>query len=729
MTSTFNPLFMKKNILLIPILSLISIMMLAVPARRGVWRTLQLTDGSTVRAMLAGDEHVHFWQDADGNAYRQAGDNVYARIDRATVADAAKVRRAKANAVRRQVARRAAKDTKIFQGSRRGLIILVQFSDKKFSMSNPKAFYNRVANELNYREGNFKGSVRDYFRAQSNNQFDLSFDITGPVTLQHPYSYYGQNDSKGNDLRAEYMIKEAVQAIGDTTNFSPYDWDGDKEVEEVFVLYAGYGEADSDDEYSVWPHMYDFYSSGLGVQIYNGYKINVYACSNEISYNDDAVAGIGTICHEFSHCMGFPDVYDVSYDGNFGMQGYDLMDYGSYNGDGFQPANYTAYERMTCGWTMPVELKADTTVTGMASLTDHGQTYIIYNPDYKNEFYMLENRQPTGFDASLPGKGMLISYIDYDAKIWDYNVPNSFDQGNDHQRITLFHADNSIASDTYRDYTEFIDVDTDLYPYNDNDSLTPTSKPAATLYHARADGSKLMPYAITAITQNADGTMSFSFAPRSTVGNVIPAQGNVLFRETFDKCNGSGGNDGAFSKNVASANFQPDNEGWTATYTDCMYGGNQCARFNKSKKAGIVTSPSFTLTGDTATLSFRAAAWDAKDEGTSLRVQINGIGSILNVGKDTLLTMTRGEWQTYTMKLTGKGVASITFDPAKRFFLDDVTVTVPDNATAIRAVTMGGANGRVADGHYYSLGGIDMGTSLRALPKGIYIINGRKIVK
>ena len=223
--------------------------------------------------------------------------------------------------------------------------------------------------------------------------------------------------------------------------------------------------------------------------------------------------------------------------------------------------------------------------------------------------------------------------------------------------------------------------------------------------------------------------MSFSFAPRSTDGNVIPAQGNVLFRETFDKCSGSGGNDNQFSGRVADAKFQPDNEGWTTTAENTMYGGNQCARFNNSKKAGIVTSPSFTLTGDTATLSFKAAAWDAKDEGTSLRVQINGIGSILNVGKDTLLTMTRGEWQTYTMKLTGKGVASITFDPAKRFFLDDVTVTVPDNTTAIRAVTMGGANGRVADGHYYSLGGIDMGTNLRALPKGIYIINGRKIVK
>lgn len=242
---------MHKRILLIPFLCLISIIMLAVPAKRGLWRTLQLTDGSTVRAMLVGDEHAHFWQDADGNTYRSAGDATYQKIDRAQVVAAAKARRVKANAARLKVAKRAAKDTKIFQGSRRGLIILVQFSDKKFSMTDPKAFYNRFANELNFNEGNFKGSVRDYFRAQSNGQFDLSFDIAGPVTLQHPYSYYGQNDSKGNDLRAEYMIKEAVQAIADTTDFSPYDWDGDKEVEEVFVLYAGYGEADSEDENTV----------------------------------------------------------------------------------------------------------------------------------------------------------------------------------------------------------------------------------------------------------------------------------------------------------------------------------------------------------------------------------------------------------------------------------------------------------------------------------------------
>ena len=713
---------MHKRILLIPFLCLISIIMLAVPAKRGLWRTLQLTDGSTVRAMLVGDEHAHFWQDADGNTYRSADGVTYQKIDRAQVVAAAKARRVKANAARLKVAKRAAKDTKIFQGSRRGLIILVQFSDKKFSMTDPKAFYNRFANELNFNEGNFKGSVRDYFRAQSNGQFDLSFDIAGPVTLPHKYSYYGANDSGGNDKNAEQMIVDALNAIGDTTDFSPYDWDGDKEVEEVFVLYAGYGEADSEDENTVWPHMYTLDDARLKYSK-GGYKVNVYACSNEVSYTDE-VAGIGTVCHEFSHCMGFPDVYDTSYGGNYGMQEYDLMDMGSYNGDSFQPANYTAYERMTCGWTIPVELKADTVVNNMASLTDHGQTYIIYNPDYKNEYYMLENRQPTGFDASLPGFGMLITYIDYDETVWEYNVPNTFDYGNDHQRITLFHADNSTASYQYQGYTVYTDAATDPYPYASNDSLTPTSKPAATLYHARANGSKLMPYAITGITQNDNGTMSFAFAPRSTTSTVVPIQGNVLFKETFDKCKGTGGNDNIFSGSVASGKFSPDNEGWTGT-SENMYGGDQCAKFNSSKKVGTVTSPSFTLTGDTTTLSFRAAGWDAKGDGTGLVVKINGNGAILNVKADTVLTMTKGAWQTYTMKLTGKGTASITFSPDKRFFLDDVLVTIPDKPTAIKAISR---EGRLADGHYYSLSGIDMGADKHSLPKGIYIINGRKVV-
>lgn len=85
----------------------------------------------------------------------------------------------------------------------------------------------------------------------------------------------------------------------------------------------------------------DLASAGQSLTL-DGVKINSYACSAELS--NTGIDGIGTICHEFSHCLGYPDLYDTDYTGNFGMSSFDLMDYGGYNGDGFCPAGYTAYE-------------------------------------------------------------------------------------------------------------------------------------------------------------------------------------------------------------------------------------------------------------------------------------------------------------------------------------------------------------------------------------------------
>lgn len=57
------------------------------------------------------------------------------------------------------------------------------------------------------------------------------------------------------------------------------------------------------------------------------------------------VEGIGTFCHEFSHCLGLPDFYDTNYNGHFGMASWSLMDSGSYNDDGYTPIGYSAYEK------------------------------------------------------------------------------------------------------------------------------------------------------------------------------------------------------------------------------------------------------------------------------------------------------------------------------------------------------------------------------------------------
>lgn len=146
------------------------------------------------------------------------------------------------------------------------------------------------------------------------------------------------------------MVAEACLAADSEVNFADYDWDGDGEVDQVFVLYAGLGEAAGGDDDTVWPHMWNLSSSDYRKSLtLDNVKVDTYACSSEMTKDydtfgyPDIVSGIGTFCHEFSHCLGYPDMYDMNYK-NFGMATWDLMDYGNYNGKGFIPSGYTAYE-------------------------------------------------------------------------------------------------------------------------------------------------------------------------------------------------------------------------------------------------------------------------------------------------------------------------------------------------------------------------------------------------
>lgn len=714
------------------ILLLSSVAVMASPVRRGQWKTVKTTDGREVRVEAKGDEHFHYWQSADGTCYvPDTVFGVYREADASAMRSEARSKRM--SRTKKRVARVPGKQLtdptdSAFYGKKRGLIILVQFSGKEFSMTNPKTVYTRIANEKNYSENGFHGSVRDYFLAQSNGNLDLEFDVAGPVTLSQPYSYYGRNE----DAKVGEMIHDACVAVDGEVNFSQYDWNNDGVAEEVFVLFAGYGQADhsSNDNY-IWPHMhslsgYDYYKDTT--LTLDNTVIDVYACANELNA-DDALDGIGTFCHEFSHCMGLPDMYDTNESGNYGMGSWDLMDYGCYNGNGRVPAGYTGYEKMACGWSKPIVLSTDTVVAGMKAMNDHGQTFVVFNEAHPDEYYVLENRQQKGFDAELPGHGMLITHIDYDQKLWDYNLVNGTgynqeaNMSNTHQRATIFPADNDAGNDSEAG---------DAYPYRGNDRLTPTSLPAAMLYNAAADGRKLMNHAITDIRENGDGTVSFAFKAGTADVPDTPSegetQGNVLLKETFDKCSGTGGNDGAFSGNVAGAAFMPDLEGWSAAGP--AYGGMKCARFGKSSGgAGSVTSPTFVMKGDTVTLSFKAAAWNATKDGTALLVTLNGSDCKFVEGdsREMALDMKRGEWTSYVMKMTGKGNVSISFAPSRRFFLDEVSVVVPV-ATGITGVRTDRRNVSVMP-RIYSVDGRYMGTDADRLPRGIYIVNGKKIVR
>lgn len=136
---------------------------------------------------------------------------------------------------------------------------------------------------------------------------------------------------------------------------------------------------------------------------------------------------------------------------------------------------------------------------------------------------------------------------------------------------------------------------------------------------------------------------------------------NDYFAETFDNCNGTGGNDGNFSSG-ASSTFKPNYTGWQAV---AAYAGDGCARFGNNSKSGAVSTPMLNISGST-TFSFRAAPFG--NDGTALKLSVSGNAEL----SDTELEMNSGQWKEFNVSITGDGPVIITFTPAKRFFLDDV---------------------------------------------------------
>lgn len=693
---------MKQRIFILNALLCLVLSVWAVPAKRGVWCSLSLVDGTEVKAQLVGDEFLHYYVSEDGTKYVQdEATGLYRKMtDEVATRRRSAVRRAQAQGRQKRMLRKAQANN-AFQGTKKALVILAEFSNSKFKTGHDVDLFNRIANEEGFSEYDYQGSIRDYFKAQSNGQFDLDFDVEGICPLSHNYAYYGE-DVDGDDAKADEMVVEACNwAHNKGVDFSKYDWDGDGYVDEVFVLYAGKGQADNSKIPDlIWPHMYYLSASDKALTL-DGVTIDTYACSCELNSKGN-LDGIGCFCHEFSHCMGFPDVYDVADKGWFGMGGFDLMDTGSYNGDSRCPAGYTAYEKAECGWITlkdMTDIQEDVSVDGLLPTSDGGDAYIIKNKGHEDEYYILENRQKTGWDAEIPGSGLMITHVDYDPYVWAYNVPNAkevyydandVERTNDHTRLTIFRAGKG---------TDLYGVASDLYPYGSNNSLTATSNPAATLHNTNSDGSNYMHIDINNIAVKS-GKASFTLSNRNagTDTPVIPS-GSTLLYESFDECDGTGGNDGIWSgRSIGAGTPTYDNKGWTSTQGK-VYASSACVRVGTSSVNGDITTPSFTVNGK-AVLSFKAGAWNASGDGATLNLSVSN-GTI----SPSSVTMKKGEWTDYNVTITANGNVKATFKASKlRFFLDEVKVT-DASTSGIQEIEGSRSSSIVA---YYTLGGVQV---------------------
>lgn len=517
---------MKKLYLMLSMLFAFGAAANAVPAKK-LQKVITLTNGTQVSVELRGDEYLSWWEGTDGTAYRATADeNVFEAFDLEAQKPAAAARRARAEQGR--VARLArvknslrGADDKMrglggdhitYKGVKKGLVVLVDFKNKKFTDGHDLEYYKNVINGKDFsdEEEGYVGSVRDYFLAQSNGQFELDFDVVGPVTMSKNYGYYGNDGAYQKDEKVYEMIKEACDGIQDKVNLKDYDWDGDGEADQVFFLYAGLGQASGGSAGTIWPHESELRYWPCGVLSYSTGKINTYACANELQPETQGSsryisAGIGTICHEFSHCLGFADMYDTTGSGGYGMSVFDVMDQGSYNGNGFVPCNYTAFERIYAGWVEAIELESPATVKDMKSVSDYGRPFIMYNYKNTNEYFLMENRQNTGWDKELYGSnGLLIVHVNYVPSRWANNSVNS--SAEKIQCCTVVNADGSRENTQYS-------LQGDLYPYEVkgvtmNDEFTDESEPAAKLYTKNSDNSYALGIPITNI-KRSKGSISF----------------------------------------------------------------------------------------------------------------------------------------------------------------------------------------------------------------------------
>lgn len=517
---------MKKLYLMLSMLFAFGAAANAVPAKK-LQKVITLTNGTQVSVELRGDEYLSWWEGTDGTAYRATADDaVFEAFDLEAQKPAAAARRARAEQGR--VARLArvknslkGADDKMrglggdhitYKGVKKGLVVLVDFKNKKFADGHDLEYYKNVINGKDFsdEEEGYVGSVRDYFLAQSNGQFELDFDVVGPVTMSKNYGYYGNDGAYQKDEKVYEMIKEACDGIQDQVNLKDYDWDGDGEADQVFFLYAGLGQASGGSASTIWPHESELRYWPCGVLSYSTGKINTYACANELQPETQGSsryisAGIGTICHEFSHCLGFADMYDTTGGGGYGMSVFDVMDQGSYNGNGFVPCNYTAFERIYAGWVEAIELIDPATVKDMKSVSDYGRPFIMYNYKNTNEYFLMENRQNTGWDKGLYGSnGLLIVHVNYVPSRWANNSVNS--SAEKIQCCTVVNADGSRENTQYS-------LQGDLYPYEVkgvtmNDEFTDESEPAAKLYTKNSDNSYALGIPITNI-KRSKGSVSF----------------------------------------------------------------------------------------------------------------------------------------------------------------------------------------------------------------------------
>jgi M6 family metalloprotease-like protein len=392
-------------------------------------------DGTEITVRLRGDERVHWMETLDGYTLMYDAQKyiVYATTDAAgqmvpstvryrgaSAAAMAPAARAFVSALPKGIRYSAAQVATLKQirqvtddmqaqaapvtGMRKALCVLMEFKDKPMVKS--KAEFENLMNQVGYSAGGAKGSVRDFYLENSYGLLDLNIVVAGPYTTS------GNVASYVSDAGNRQFAREAAQAANADIDYTEFAVNG--RLETFHIIFAGHGDEAIQDGQQIWSHKWQL----TAPITLDGVQISVYSCSPELrGASGSNLTYIGVICHELCHVFGAPDYYDTNYatNGDFdGTGSWDLMANGSWNDGGRNPAHINMFQKILYGWVTPVPLNGPTEVHNMLNSAKNAVAYTI-EAHSNGELYVLENRQRVGFDANVPGHGLLIYHVHQNA--------------------------------------------------------------------------------------------------------------------------------------------------------------------------------------------------------------------------------------------------------------------------------------------------------------------------
>ncbi len=337
-------------------------------------------------------------------------------------------------------------------GVKKTIVLLVDFSDKPATQ--PKSRYQ----DLLFSVGSFStGSMRDYFREVSYNKLDVQGEVHGWFRAPNPKSYYTNNDNGFGSYprNAQKLAEDVIDLANSSVNFSQFDNDGDNLIEAVVIIAAGSGGEQTGNKSDIWSHKWN-----ISPKTVDGKKIDRYFMAPEDGR-------VGVMSHELGHLLlSWPDLYDIDYSSR-GTGAWDLMAGGSWNNGGNTPAHPTAWCKLKAGWVNPVVI---TNAQQNVTIPPYSNNGIVYKlPVNSKEYFLLANRQKTGFDSNLPGEGLLITHI-------DDNQSNNTDENHylvdveqcDGQRHLNSNANSGDSNDTF--------------PSSSNNKFDSSSNPSSKTY-------------------------------------------------------------------------------------------------------------------------------------------------------------------------------------------------------------------------------------------------------